>query len=370
MGNTKDYEKGLVMDKEKRKEINDKVVAWIINKVKTEYSNDISLVVVYGSYINGTANSKSDVDCYYIPKTERGYELAIGFIIDGVGYDIFPMSWERVTEIAELQDSLSPLVGDAQIVYYNDISEAERFRTLQERLKNNLLNEKYVTKIAIGRCEEANRMCQAMNKTCKLSDIRKLAGTAIMTLADAVAVYNHDYYHFGLKRQFDNLQNNFPDVPGSIVAGYKNVVEAGDIKDIKECTRKMLKAVCEYLNITPVSQDISKVETVEGNPIDSSWLAGLYEEISSTFNKIYVCCENGDYILAFLSAVCLQRDLDDAREAGCPAYDLLGGYRYTELEHFSAITRRIEWDFRQLIEENGGYIKKYDSFEQFREAKL
>ena len=54
----------------KRKEINDKVVEWITNKVKTEYADDISLVLLYGSYMNGTANSKSDVDCYYIPKTD------------------------------------------------------------------------------------------------------------------------------------------------------------------------------------------------------------------------------------------------------------------------------------------------------------
>ncbi len=45
----------------KRKEINDKVVEWITNKVKTEYANDISLVLIYGSYINGTANSKSNL---------------------------------------------------------------------------------------------------------------------------------------------------------------------------------------------------------------------------------------------------------------------------------------------------------------------
>ena len=50
-----------------RKEINDKIVSWIINKVKTEYADDISIVLIYGSYVNGTANRKSDVDCYFIP---------------------------------------------------------------------------------------------------------------------------------------------------------------------------------------------------------------------------------------------------------------------------------------------------------------
>lgn len=41
--------------------INDKVVKWIKNRVKTKYPNDISMVLLYGSYINGTANPKSDV---------------------------------------------------------------------------------------------------------------------------------------------------------------------------------------------------------------------------------------------------------------------------------------------------------------------
>lgn len=88
---------------QKRKEINDRLIQWIKNKVKTEYADDISLVCIYGSYLNGTANSKSDVDCYFVPKTTRGYEMAVTFILDGVGYDIFPMTWERLGAIAELR---------------------------------------------------------------------------------------------------------------------------------------------------------------------------------------------------------------------------------------------------------------------------
>lgn len=354
---------------EKRREINDKIVAWIINKVKMEYADDINLVLIYGSYTNGSANSKSDVDCYYIPKTDRGYNMAVDFIIDGVGYDIFPISWERVAGIADLHESLSPLVGDVQVVYYSDTSDLQRFKDLQVRLRCNLLNEEYVRKIAVKRCEDANRMCSLLNVSNDASEIRKIAGSIIMTLADAVAVYNHDYYHFGLKKQFENLQNNFPGIPRNIVNGYKNVVEAINIDNVKKYTMKMFKDVCEYLDITCVTQEIAE-KCLEENKIDVSWLAGLYEEISTTFNKVYVCCENGNYILAFLSAVCLQRDLDDAREVGCPKYDLLSEFNYTELCKLSAKTKEIEKDFVQLITENGGHIKKYNSFEQFEMAKI
>lgn len=33
---------------EKRRKINESIVEWIVNKVKTEYVDDISLVLIYG----------------------------------------------------------------------------------------------------------------------------------------------------------------------------------------------------------------------------------------------------------------------------------------------------------------------------------
>ena len=151
---------------------------------------------------------------------------------------------------------------------------------------------------------------------------------------------------------------------------YKNVVEAGNVDDVKKHTVKMFKDVCEYLDIESEVLEVLQGESLAENELDVSWLAGLYEEISSTFNKVYVCCENGNYILAFLSAVCLQRDLDDAREAGCPEYDLLSDFNYTKLSKLAERTKKIENDFLQLIIQNGGKIKKYDSFEQFELAEI
>ncbi len=355
----------------KRKELNDKIVEWITNKVKQEYADDISLVLLYGSYINGTANSKSDVDCYYIPKTERGYNLGVGFIIDGVGYDLFPISWERVARIADLQECLLPLVGDVQVIYCGDSSDLEHFKDIQSKLHSNLANDEYVKSIARKRCLDAYKMCEQMKLGCNLSEVRKMAGHVIMTLADAVAIYNHDYFHFGLKKQYENLRSNFPDIPQSIVTGYKKVVTSLNENDVKNSTIDLLKNICDYMHITIESQaDIipNKVSKVE--PINASWLAGLYEEISSTFNKIYVCCENNNYILAFLSAVCLQRELDDAKEAGSPSYDLLSHYDYRQLSKLAEKARMIETDFVELIISNGGIIKSYENYEQFIQANL
>lgn len=355
----------------KRKEINDKVVEWIINKVKTEYADDVSLVLLYGSYINGTANSKSDVDCYYIPKTEHGYHLATGFIIDGVGYDLFPISWERITQIADLQECLLPLVGDVQVIYCGNSRDLERFKEIQCRLHSNLANDEYVKAIARKRCEDANTMCEQIRPGGSLSEIRKIAGHVIMTLADVIAIFNHDYFHFGLKKQYENLASHFPDVPQHIVTGYRQVVISLSKNDVIEKTISLLKNVCDYVQYTPESHVamISNEVTVAVE-VNASWLAGLYEEISSTFRKIYVCCESGNYILAFLSAVCLQRELDDAKEAGSPSYDLLSSFDYRDLGKLAEKTRMIEADFVELITGSGGNIKSYDNWEAFIQADL
>lgn len=355
----------------RRKEINDKVIEWIVNKVKSEYADDVSLVLLYGSYINGTANSKSDVDCYFIPKTERGYNLGIGFIIDGVGYDLFPMSWDRITRIADLQECLLPLVGDVRVIYCGDSRDLERFKGIQSKLHGNLVNDEYVKDIAQKKCEDANRMCEQLKLGGSLSEIRKIAGHVIMTLADAVAIYNHDYFHFGLKKQYENLASNFPGIPQSITIGYKKVITSSNENDIIDNTVKLLKNVCDYMQITveaPVNMITNEVADVV--EVNVSWLVGLYEEISSTFCKIYVCCESGNYILAFLSAVCLQRELDDAKEAGSPPYDLLSYFDYRKLDKFAERTRMIEIDFVKLITNCGGNIKSYDNWEAFVQAGL
>ena len=181
----------------------------------------------------------------------------------------------------------------------------------------------------------------------------------IMTLADAVAVFHHEYFHFGLKRQFEDLIK-MQEVPEEIVEGYRNVVKAASGDEAAACARKMLADVCRHLGVAvPVQAAVEDAKS-GGGAIDGMQLAGLYEEISSTFNKIYVCCEAGNAVLAFLSAVCLQRELDEVGE-----YDLLEAFDHRALGRLAEAARKIEAEFVGLIEENGGRIRRYGSFEEF-----
>ena len=194
-----------------------------LRNAQREYAEDISLVLIYGSYVNGTANSRSDVDCCFIPKTERGYEMATGFILEGVGYDVFSMSWERVERIACLRENLTPLVGDVEIIFCGSAEDMARFRGMQEKLQCCLADGAYVRKIAEERCREAGRLCGMLEHVRTETEAWKLAGMVIMTLADAVAVFQHGYFHFGLKQQFEDLMK-LREVPEGDRGDRKSVV--------------------------------------------------------------------------------------------------------------------------------------------------
>lgn len=120
---------------------NDMIIEWAVKRIEREYKDDVSLLLTYGSYENGTANLLSDVDFYFIPKTEHAYELCKTFIVEGIGFDLFPMSWERVEGLAELNEYLTPCLANVKVLYCNSEEDKRRFEELQNSLKKNLNNK-------------------------------------------------------------------------------------------------------------------------------------------------------------------------------------------------------------------------------------
>lgn len=354
--------------------VNDKVINWLVNRVKNDYAEDIALILLYGSYVNGTANAKSDVDCYFIPRTERGYQFATDFIIQDIGYDIFPMNWERVERIASLKEVLIPCVGDVKVLYYHSLKELEKFKKLQQQLQDNLKNQDYTRKIAKEKFEYVCELYSQLKYCNKLMEARMFAGNIIMTLADAVAIYNQDYFHFGLKKQYEDL-HRFESIPANFMEEYTHVIKAEKIEEIKVHCQNLIMVFADFaawvLMEDEQKSEEKKTTKEENKTTDFYFLARLYEEISSTFNKIYICAETGNYILAFLSAVCLQGELKEiSQEQGIVCYDILSSYNYKDLGKLVETTRKVEQELIQLIINSGEKIKRFLDFEEFEKARL
>ncbi len=333
------------------KQTRDRLVDWIEKTVRSHYTGKVALVCLYGSHINGTANERSDVDCYFVPKTPEGNALARTFLLEGVGYDLFPMSWQRLEAIARLEQSHQPLLGDVQVLYADSPADLEKLEGLRRQLRDNLADPVFRGRVAQERFARAcSRLPQANDdhKTARLK-----AGGLLMDVAEVFAFGQGEYYHYGLKRQFPDLLA-LPQLPVDLEEDYLAVLKAKTSAEIACACQRLLKD-CPW----PVLQNQQPVAW--GSRPPAGKLAGIYEEISSTFLKIYRCVEVGDPVLAFLSAVCLQWEL--------PWVDLLTAYRYEDLTPLAENARYVETQLRRELEDAGIRLREYKTFAEFEEKQ-
>lgn len=338
---------------------NDMIIEWAVKKIEREYKYDVSLLLIYGSYEDGTYNQLSDVDFYFIPKTERAYELSKTFIVEGIGFDLFPMSWERVEEIAEFNEVLTPCLANVKILYCNSDDDKGRFGELQDMLRKNLSDKVFMLDKAFKKMEMAMNFYKTMMFEDNICELRTFAGYIIMLLSDAVAYANQTYFSRGLKKQIEDLKN-IETIPKDFILMYNSITKAESAGQLKEYCYKMIKNTREFLD--------SKIEKANKEEKKANYeeLAELYQEIISTWNKIYICCDSGNAILAYISGACLQRTLNMAvRENGLSKFDLMSSYNSKHLEQFKEKCMEIQREFVKMIEDNGISIESYNNVEEF-----
>lgn len=340
---------------------NDMIVEWAVKKIEKEYKDDVSLLLTYGSYENGTANPLSDVDFYFIPKTERAYELCKTFIVEGIGFDLFPMSWERVERIAAFNEVLTPCLANVKILYCNSEEDRKRFEDLQFKLNKNLNNKSFMLEKAYKKMEDAMKSYSKAIFEEDICELRTLAGYIVMDLADAVAYANQTYFKRGLKKQEEDLKA-MENLPDNFVLSYESVIKSNSANEIKESCRKIIKDTRSFLE-----GEKSRVVIVD-KKANYKGLAELYQEIISTWNKIYVCCDSGNYTLAYISGVCLQNVLNMASEEhGLDKFDLMSAYDSDNLNMFKERAIRLQEKFVKIIENNGAMIESYSNVNEFLE---
>ena len=133
-----------------------------------------------------------------------------------------------------------------------------------------------------------------------------------MQLAYAVALSNNTFFHKGLKKQFEDLQA-MDKKPNDFTLLYDEIIKSNDIESIKRLCGDMLENSRAYFNIdTPVNvESVPDFREINQHNPDYNNIASAYEEFSSIFNKIYYNSVDKNYIVTFLSAVYLQRLLDE-----------------------------------------------------------
>ena len=337
-----------------------KLTEWVIDKINNEYPDDIALLVATAvSSVNGDEHGVA-FD-YFIPATERGNELAQTFIIGGVGNDLYPRSWERTERTASLEDPATKCLADAVILYSRSKEDETRFEAIRQKLFDNLADPVFTYRKALENLDFAMDLYRTMLFDEQLWKARCLAGHIYNYLITAVACLNGTYWknwHCGILPALAEWKN----LPERFIEYYQAILAAKSTGEYKSLA---------HLLIASTRQFIAKYKpaNTESKTPNYKWLAEWYQELRTTWNRIYYYCEIENADAAFIDACNLQNELSIITdEFDLDEMDLLGDFDPLNLKLLARRASELEKAIISVIESQGISIRSYKTITAFLAA--
>ncbi len=333
---------------------------WAITQIQEKYKDDIALLI-------GVSGHSLENDChgecfdYFVPVNENGNKLAQTFIIDGVGHDLYPRSWERIENMAEFNDDFTFGLADAKILYSRNVEDENRFIKYQEKLRCNLKDKDFMFMKALLKLDAAMEIYRTMVFEDSLYKVKMGAGFIARYLSISIACLNGTYFKQRLDLETVELLQ-MKEIPYKFVDYFEEIVKGKSAEELKKVCHEIISTTRKFLEERKPSQ------TKELKSPDYKDLAAWYEEMSLTWRRIYYHCDAKDYQRVFPDAINLQHELNIIKEEfRLREMDLLGHFDTTDLSEFMKKVQEAEWYIISEIESHGVVLNKYNTLEQFLE---
>lgn len=342
-----------------------KIIDTLIGKIKGEYRNDIAVVVCYGSYITGSAYQKSDLDFFYIPKTNKGYKLNMQFIIDDIGYDFWPLSWERAERIANFEETFISIIAEGVVVYYSEPEDIKRFNFLKKRIKELTTNADH-NNILIQKAEKLLVQAKSIYFDMKYmskeyEEVDSNCSQILSLLSHVTALLNSTY----IKKGVYNIEyetKNFSMLPENYLEHFNSAIRSSCLSSKKEFIEKLIINVVELLQ---------KKKSKQKTQITNEEFKGFYEEIKSNYNKLIHACDNKDYLKAFFTAHLIDYEIKNMlgekyKEFNFP--NLIKNIDEENYEKLKILTNNHEEELINMLQEHEIGIIEYENIDKFLES--
>lgn len=338
--------------------VNGKLINWVIGKIEKEYKDDVCLLI--GSDVFKLEQDAEGTSFgYFVAANEKAYNLARTFIIDGVGYDLYPRSWDRIEKMAGLDDYNPTLLGNVKILYYRRIEDKNRFLALQAKLQENLKNNEFMFKKALERLNVAMQIYQTMMFEESIGKVRMAAGFIADYLSVAVAFLNQTYFKYSQINQISEL-SSMKEVPQNFISYYRAIIHAESADELKNLCHVMILSTRKFIKSRKTENKNKACNA------DFHNLADWYQELCYTWRRIYYWCGQKDAQKAFIWGCYLQQELDIVKEEfGLKEMDLCGKYNADDLSDFRKRAEELERYVVAEIHNHGAELDEYNSIEDF-----
>lgn len=345
-------------------ERNRKIIDAVIKRADMVCPGALALIGIYGSFMTGEFHEKSDLDLLIVINDDRGWQLGCTFIQDDlqVGHDIYCTTWEQLQNDAGYEHPNISRLMDAKIVYCADDKYKEQLDTLRQTVKDILsapFAEEDYTK-AEKLLKEAEHCCAMAMISEHMSEVLNWAGEAVYNVENAIAMLNKQYFHYGVKRAYEEL-NAMRNRPEKLCNMIDDVISAASVTSVQKHLSTLMKET------VAVFHNVKENIAVQKNPVTGAALIGTYEEMYSNWrNKMYVAAEAGDRHLAFMSLISLNAMFSEiSSEADIGRYDALEVYNSQDLHKTAKAYDDILHEYLNEYGKAGIQVKHYSDIDAF-----
>lgn len=183
------------------------IVTTIISRIKFDFRDDISIFACYGSAVTENEYKLSDLGFYIVPKTERGFLITKSFLLSSLGCDLWPLSWEQITDISNCETNMTSILADSKVMFYSTEEDFERFEKAKDNIHKTLNHKTKNKKLCNERLKDIKR---DYFDIVKLTDGFNWDIKIISFLENyliALATLNKTYVHKGLQNFRNEIIN-------------------------------------------------------------------------------------------------------------------------------------------------------------------
>lgn len=335
-----------------------KVAEALVEKIRKDYRNDISIVALCGSYVYNDIHDKSDLDFYFIPETERGYQVAKTFILDDISFDFWGLSWDRAISMANYNEENVSIIVGSQVIYYSSEEVLKRFHQLQqvgEKISKAEFREKAISQLK----KSYSIYFDMLAKGNDLHRVKSKAIEILRTLSFAVALLNCTCIRRGWGKLLSEIINmNF--IPADFPSLFEDIISSYDSYELIDKTQKLIintKALIDSQAEKSVPEDFRNI------------FSGFYEEEKSYYNKIIHACEVGNFQTVVLATAALENIIIDFLHKAGTSYDgfpkLLSLIHKNDLKEFISLLKYHEECFVDLLKSRNVDIVSYKCLGSF-----